>query len=61
MNKPINENPTVKYRVVLNGQVLQEAPSQMLAEQFIMTLSEEQRAKAQVVPITEGGQQVLFG
>ena len=61
MNNLINETPTVKYRVILAGQVLKEAPSQMLAEQFIMTLSEEQRAKAQVVPVTEGGQQLLFG
>lgn len=59
--KPINETPQLKYQVVLNGTVLNEAPSQPLAEQFLMSLSEDQRHKAKIVPVTEGGQHLLFG
>jgi len=57
----ISENENIKYQVKLNGKVLTEAPSKALAEQFIMTLVENQRHNAQIVPITEGGKQILFG
>lgn len=53
---------TVKYKVVgPNGEELAVKPSQMLAEMFINGLPEEQRGGAKVVPITESGQQLLFG
>lgn len=61
MKTLISEEQTVKYQVKLKGQVLTEAPSQVLAEQFIMTLAKEQQSEAIVVPVTEGGQQVLLG
>lgn len=60
-NMLITENSAVKFQVKLNGQVLTEAQSRTLAEQFVSTLSPEQRSNAQIVPITEGGQQILFG
>lgn len=51
----------VKYRVELDGRVLTEAQSRHLAESFVSTLAKDQQSKARIVPITEGGQQVLFG
>lgn len=57
----ITEQESVKYQVKLGNQVLNEAQSRHLAEQFISTLTPEQRDKAVIVPITEGGQQILFG
>lgn len=57
----ISEDTKIKYRVMLNGNILTEAPSKPLAEQFVMTLAESQRQKVQIVPIVEGGQQVLLG
>ena len=61
MTNLISEEQTVKYQVKLNGQVLTEAPSEALAQQFIMSLGEEQRKQAVVVPITESGHQILLG
>jgi hypothetical protein len=57
----INETATIKYQVKLGNQVLTESHSRPVVEQFITTLSEEQRQKAVIVPVTEAGQQVLFG
>lgn len=61
MQTLISEEQTVKYQVKLHGQVLTEAPSKQLAEQFVMTLGQDQQREAVVVPVTEGGQQVLLG
>jgi hypothetical protein len=61
MDNLISEEETVKYQVKLNGQILNEAPSKLLAEQFITTLAKEQQQQAVIVPVTESGQQVLFG
>lgn len=61
MNTLISEEQTVKYQVKLNGTILTEAPSQILAEQFIMTLAKKQQSEAVVVPVTESGQQILLG
>ena len=57
----LKENPSIKYRVQVNGVTLNESMSEYLAEQFISTLLPEQRSKAVIVPITEAGQQILFG
>ena len=61
MTTLMTEEETVKFQVKLHGQVLTEAPSRQLAEQFIMTLGEQQRNEAVVVPVTNGGHQVLLG
>ena len=57
----LNENPIVKYRVEVDGNVLNESLNKALAEQFVSTLLPEQRNRAIIVPITETGAQVLFG
>ena len=61
MSNKILESEALKYRVVLNGQVLTEAPSRPIAEGFVAQLSNEQQQEAKVIPVTSGGQQVLFG
>lgn len=57
----IGEEERVKYRVVVEGQTLTETASKPSAENFVSTLSPEQQKKAQIVPITESGHQLLLG
>jgi hypothetical protein len=57
----MTDNNTVKYRVELDGQKLTDAQSRHLAENFVASLTPDKQARAKIVPITEGGQQVLFG
>lgn len=61
MTKTINENQTVKYRVVVRGNVLLETASLRSAEQFVGSLSEATQQSATIVPITSDGAQVLLG
>ena len=61
MRSQVLESEVVKYQVVVNGQVLTTAQSSFLAENFIASLAPEQQAAARIVPITEGGQQILMG
>lgn len=61
MNKLINETQQLRYRVVLDGKILHESVNQNLASNFVSTLTIEQQQKAQIVPITENGHQVLLG
>lgn len=54
-------SPTL-FNVVVNGNVRANyLPSHSAAEAFLMTLTESERAAAQIVPITPSGQQILFG
>lgn len=53
--------PTV-WAVKVNGQiVISNLQSQRLAENAIFTLPENQRAIAEVVPMTTDGKAMLFG
>jgi hypothetical protein len=61
MKKMLNETPTLKYRVVVEGRTLNESFTQQLAEQFIATLAPEQRTLAEIIPVTGDGKQVLMG
>jgi hypothetical protein len=62
MQKPLmTEEQKIKFQVRINGQVLTEAQSKPLAEQFVMSLTREQQEKAEIVPVTGGGHQVLLG
>ena len=61
MRSQVLESEVVKYQVQVNGQVLTTAQSSYLAESFIASLAPEQQAKARIVPITEGGKQILMG
>lgn len=57
----LNENPTM-YNVLVNGSVVaRNLPSHMIAENVVASLTTEQRAVAQIVPVTVSGQQILFG
>lgn len=60
MNDRILESESIKYKVVLNGQTLNEAQSINLAEHFVSTLTSEQQKVVKIIPITESGQQLLF-
>ena len=61
MTNQMLENTTIKYGVILNGQQVAVKVTQQLAEQFISTLDQSQQQNASIVPISEGGQQVLLG
>lgn len=53
--------PTV-WAVVVNGRTIaSNLPSRMLAEAAVMNLTPEQRAQAQIVPMTQQGQSILLG
>lgn len=61
MSKLINESETIKYRVVVGGNVLLETSSLRSAEQFVASLTESTQQSVQIVPITSEGAQVLLG
>lgn len=61
MKKMVEQTQSLKYRVVVAGRTLNESFTQQLAEQFIATLAPEQRALAEIVPVTNEGKQVLMG
>ena len=61
MNNQILENEEIRYNVIVNGQVLKSGVPQMIAEQFVASLSEDLQPTAQIVPVTSGGKRVLFG
>ena len=61
MQATINGNDTVKYCVVVEGKTVSESVTRFLAEQFVASLPSEQRIKAQVITMTNEGQQLLFG
>lgn len=53
--------PTL-YNIVVHGKVvLANIPSKALAESSVYSLSIEDRLAASIIPVTLGGQQVLFG
>lgn len=60
MSNQILENEAIKYKVMLNGQVLKSNVPLSLAESFVATLAEDQQPYAQIVPVASNGQQVLF-
>lgn len=57
----IIENTVSKYRVVVDGVPLYEAVEYTAATAYIANLLPDTRAKAQIITITESGQQVLLG
>lgn len=55
-----NEQP--KYVIKVGGKVVSvQFPSKFLAEQHIGNLPKDQQAFAVIVPVTTGGQEILFG
>lgn len=54
-------NSTVKYRILVENRVLGEHSSKVLAEVALSSLSEDERSKAQIIPVMEDGKQFLLG
>lgn len=57
----LSEHEIIKYRVVYAGNVLLESVPRAVAEQFIANLAKNVQENAQIVPVTDNGQQVLLG
>lgn len=58
----LNENQTeMKFVVKVNGQARTAALPRTLAEAAIQNLPESERALAQLVPVTDNGQELLLG
>lgn len=58
----LTEVNSTMYSVVVQGRVVAtNIPSRTLAEATIFTLPADQRAVAEIVPVTSEGKQVLFG
>lgn len=52
----------IRYKVLSEkGEVLSIEPSKMLADIFVNRLTEDQKSKCIIVPITEDNKQVLLG
>jgi hypothetical protein len=51
----------VKYRVLVDGKVLNESATKTLADVFFESLDENVKRRAQVVPVMEDGRQLLNG
>lgn len=50
----------VKYRVLVDGKILNESMTKTLADVFVSNLNEDMKQKAKIVPIMEDGRQLLF-
>lgn len=58
----LTEIQQTQYNIVVNGRIVaSNIPSRHLAEATLLTLPADQRALAEIQPITAGGKQVLFG
>lgn len=58
----LTEIDSTKFSVVVRGRVVStNIATRNLAEAVILTLPAEQRAVAEIVPVTADGKQVLFG
>lgn len=57
----ITENNKVAYRVMLHGSVMLDNVSKNVAEAFIATLTANTQSEIELVPVTQLGEQVLFG
>ena len=58
----LNENETeLKYIVKVNGQVRTAPLVKQLAETALQSLPENEKAIAELVPVTAGGQELLLG
>lgn len=58
----LTEQEPTKFQVYINGIPYGSAqPTKFLAENLLVNLTPDQRALAEVRPVTSTGQQVLFG
>lgn len=54
------ENTQLKYRVLVDGKVLNESSTKALADMFVSSLDETAKTKARIVPVMEDGRQLLL-
>lgn len=59
MVKMIKENQTMRYRVIVNGKIVNECASMEIANNTIMGLPAELQEQATIVPVTNEGKQLL--
>lgn len=59
--KQINETETITYRVVHGKDILLESVSKTIAENFVSKLDKTVQEKAQILPVTGDGKQILLG
>ena len=59
MNKLINENKQLKYRIIVNGKVINECLTKEIANSTILTLPVELQEHAMIIPVTDEGKQIL--
>ena len=58
----IDDENTLRYVVMVNGvEVSPRFQTPQLAEMQLINLTEDQKAIAEVVPVTEGGAKLLLG
>lgn len=58
----LTEISNTQYKIIVEGRVVaSNIPSYQLAEATVFSLPADQRAVAQIVPITPEGKTVLFG
>lgn len=58
----MGETEQPKYVIKVNGRTVSVPfPSKFLAEQHLGNLPKDQQAIAEIVPVTAGGQEILFG
>lgn len=54
------QDSQVKYRVLVDGKILNESMTKTLADVFVSGLDEDAKAKATIIPIVQDGRQLLF-
>lgn len=61
----VSENPKENnnniYDVVVNGETVERGVSKLVGEHYILSLKEDLRAKATLIPVTPDGKQILLG
>lgn len=61
MSNMINDTNTVEYAVILEGVTVYKSVNRLVAENFKNNLPLDERNKANIIPVTQTGQQVLLG
>ena len=62
MDNMINETEKLMYAIKIDGQPAgMPYPSKMIAEQAFAQLPQDVKERAKIVPVTEGGQELLLG
>lgn len=57
----LQENETIRYKVVYGDKTLLDSVPKSVAEQFVSTLGKNVQESVVIIPVTEDGLQVLLG